>query len=230
MIRSPLIALALLVSTNIWAAGPWMNKSYKNWDAKDLHDVLYRSQWVKHVTHTKINAPEGTLPGEGPTGMEYQGYHSKHAQPDDTHTTHFTVRWISSRTLREAWARKLVLQKKIPANEIDQHLPPAADEFELAVEGPDMSSFESAREAALKAKCYLAVESDKIGPLRVELVHARDGSIKGILFHFPTKNSAGEPTISTHAQRVVFVERGAGLDLDVIFHLQRMVDPKGRDL
>jgi hypothetical protein len=230
MIRSPLIALALLVSTNIWAAGPWMNKSYKNWDAKDLHDVLYRSPWVKHVTHTKIDAPEGTLPGEGPTGMEYQGYHSKHAQPDDTHTTHFTARWISSRTLREAWARKLVLQKKIPANEIDQHLPPAADEFELAVEGPDMSSFESAREAALKAKCYLAVESAKIGPLHVELVHARDGIIKGILFDFPTKNSAGEPTISTHAQRVVFVERGAGLDLDVIFHLQLMVDPKGRDL
>jgi len=230
MTRVPIAVFALLVTSNLWAAGPWTDKSYKEWDAKDLHAVLYHSPWVRRVSRTKLDAPEGELPGAGPTSMEYQGYHSKHAQADDTTTTQFTVRWVSSRTLREAWARKLALQKKFPAQEIDQHVPPAKDEFEIAVEGPDMSSFESAREATLKTKSYLAVESSKVAPTRIEVVHAKDGSIKGILFHFPTKSPAGEPTISAHAKTVIFVERGAGLDVDVAFHPQLMVDRQGRDL
>jgi hypothetical protein len=224
-------AWVVLIIPVVWASGPWREKSYTDWDNKDLRRILHESPWVKRFTLTKINAPEGALPGDTPTGLALWHYPSMANLPEDTHSLHFTVRWVSSRTLREAWARRLALQKRVPEDEIGKHVPPPLDEFELAVEGPDMTPFQDARESTLKAKCYLSVESNRrIGPTRVVLVRSKDATVKGILFYFPKRDSTGEPIISSHARSVGFIEHGGGVEIYVTFNPQTMVDKAGIDL
>lgn len=224
-------AWLVLISHAVWASGPWTEKSYTEWDNHDLRRILHDSPWVKRFTLTKLEVPEGSLPGATPTGLALWHYPSMAELPEDTHSLQFTVRWVSSRTLREAWARRLVLQKKAPANKIEEHLPPSLDEFELAVEGPDMTPFQDARESTLKAKCYLSVESKRrIAPTRVVLVRSKGGKMKGILFYFPKRGPTGEPIISSHERSVGFIEHGGGVEIYVTFNPQTMVDKSGIDL
>ncbi len=220
----------VLIPHAVWASGPWVEKSYKEWDNNNLRRILHDSPWVKRFSLTKIEVPEGSLPGDTPTGLALWHYPSTAELPEDTQVLQFTVRWVSSRTLREAWARRLVLQKKVPENEIEKHVPPSLDEFELAVEGPDMTPFQNARESTLKTKCYLFVDSKRIGPTHVVLVHSKGGQVKGILFYFPKRDPTGEPIISTHERSVGFVEHGGGVEIYVTFNPQTMVDKAGIDL
>ena len=124
MRRIFLIGFTILASNAVWAGGPWTEKSYKDWDRNDVRKVLFDSPWVSHFVRTR-RALEFEVPDQGPSGMELRGYHSKESKEDDAQTTEFYVRWVSSRTLREAWARKLVLQKRVSENEIDKYLPSA---------------------------------------------------------------------------------------------------------
>jgi len=230
MRRIFLIGFTILASNAVWAGGPWTEKSYKDWDRNDVRKVLFDSPWVSHFVRTR-RALEFEVPDQGPSGMELRGYHSKESKEDDAQTTEFYVRWVSSRTLREAWARKLVLQKRVSENEIDKYLPPSSDEFEIVVEGPDMSPFQQVRKATLQAKGYLTISSrQKIAPTRVEFARSHDGQIRGILFFFPRRTATGEPTISTHARSVRFVERGGNVDIIVTFYPQKMADKGGVDL
>src|SRR5260370_19245389 len=103
---------------------------------------------------------------QGPSGMELRGYHAKESKEDGAATSEFYVRWVSSRTVRQAWARRLARVKKLPASSAETGLAPAADEvemhdFEIAVVGRDMSGFENVREPTLRAKCFLAAARNR---------------------------------------------------------------------
>src|SRR5574337_386623 len=140
--------LMVLLAASAWARDPWKGKSYKNWDANDLRKILFDSPWSKRVTRTSLEAPSS--PTQDVSGVDMMGTHSSEAQAGgDTQQTVFLVRWVSSRTLREAWARSMVLQKQISAEAIDQHIPPVPGEYLLAVVGPSMDAFAHADDATL---------------------------------------------------------------------------------
>jgi hypothetical protein len=222
------LALTILLSASAWGRDPWKDKNYKSWDANDVRKILYDSPWSKRVSRTALQAPEG--PAEDVSGVDMMDTHSKEAEASgDTQQTVFVVRWVSSRTLREAWARSLVLQKQISPESIEQHLPPVPGEFLLAVVGPNMTAFEHANEAALKSKSYLSVSKQRINPARVEVARAQDGRISGVVFHFPKKDAAGRPLISGNEKDVRFVERGAAAGFEATFTPRQMVDSQGPD-
>jgi hypothetical protein len=222
------LALTVLLCASSWARDPWKDKSYKNWDANDLRKILYDSPWSKRVSRTALQAPEG--PVEDASGVDMMDSHSKEAEAGgDTQQTVFVVRWVSSRTLREAWARSLVLQKQISPESIDQHLPPLPGEFLLAVVGPSMGAFARTNETTLRDKSYLTVGKQKIRPVRVEIDQTRDGRISGVVFHFPKTDAAGQPLIAGNGKDVRFVERGAAAGFEVNFNPRQMVDSQGPD-
>jgi len=223
------VALTFVLAASAWARDPWKDKTYKNWDASDVRKILYDSPWSKRISRTALEAPDA--PAEDVSGVDMMGSHSKEAEAGgDTQQLMFVVRWVSSRTLREAWARSLVLQKQISPESMDQHLPPAPAEFLLAVVGPNMSAFDHADEAALKNKSYLSVGRQKISPARVEVARAQDGRISGVVFHFPKTDAAGRPLIAGSAKDVKFIERGAATGFQADFNPRQMVDSQGPDL
>jgi len=229
-VKRVLVAVLLgTLTASAWARDPWKDKSYKNWDANDVRKILFDSRWSKRITRTALQAPDA--PAEDVSGVDMMGSHSKEAEAGgDTQQTIYVVRWVSSRTLREAWARSMALQKQIPAETIDQHLPPVPGEFLLAVVGPDMAAFARADESSLKSKSYLAVNKEKVAPVRVEVDHDRDGRVAGVVFHFPKTDSAGHALISSNDKNVRFVEGGAGTGFEVSFSPRQMVDSQGLDL
>jgi hypothetical protein len=209
-----------------------MDKAYADWDRGDVHRILYDSPWVKHFMRTK-RALEFEVPDQGPSGMELRGYHAKESKDDGAETADFYVRWVSSRTLRQAFNRRMALVKNISPGigSANANAPQPIDEFQIAVAGPDMSAFDRVREATLRAKCYLVPNSRaKIRPTRVEFARSSDGRVRGVLFHFPRKTAAGEPLISSHDTRVWFFESGAEVEISVTFHPQTMIDDEGLDL
>lgn len=221
--------LMVLLAASAWARDPWKGKSYKNWDANDLRKILFDSPWSKRVSRTSLEAPSS--PTQDVSGVDMMGTHSSEAQAGgDTQQTVFLVRWVSSRTLREAWARSMVLQKQISAEAIEQHIPPVPGEYLLAVVGPSMDAFAHADDATLKSKSYLEVNKQKISPAQVEIDHAQDGKISGVVFHFAKSDASGHPVISGTEKDVRFVERGAATGFQVDFNPRQMVDSEGPDL
>ena len=214
------------------ADGPWSDKPSSEWDKSDVRRILYDSPWVKHFRRTKRDL-EFDVPDQGPSGMELRGYHAKESKEDGAVTREFYVRWVSSRTLRSAIARRRnLLRQMVPtASAGAESVPPPLDDFEIAIAGPDMSGFAHVTEATLRAKCYLATNSrPRLRPARIEFARSSDGKIRGILFHFPRRTETGEPLISTHDEKVWFFERGGEIEISVTFHPQTMLDDKGLDL
>ena len=221
--------LMVLLAASAWARDPWKGKSYKEWDGTDLRKILFDSPWSKRVSRTSLEAPSS--PTQDVSGVDMMGTHSSEAQAGgDTQQTVFLVRWVSSRTLREAWARSMVLQKQISAEAIEQHIPPVPGEYLLAVVGPSMDAFAHADDATLKSKSYLEVNKQKISPAQVEIDHAQDGKISGVVFHFAKTDAAGHTLISGTEKDIRFVERGAATGFQVDFNPRQMVDSEGPDL
>jgi hypothetical protein len=183
---------------------------YKQWDATDVRKILNDSPWSKPVeTERKekkhgLEAPAGApkvagVPGEDEEDEQEEKNDEpqigeKDKKKDDVK---FLVRWVSSRTLREASIHGQVLQGRIAEADEDKTLPPAADDYELALVGTDMSSFRGADESTLRDKTYLTAKKSKerITASQVEIVRASDGKrITAIVFHFPKKSAAGAGT------------------------------------
>jgi hypothetical protein len=229
-VRSTLLIVALLAGDTVRADAPWSEKPYADWDRSDVRRILFDSPWVRHFTHVK-RALEFEVPDQGPSGMELRGYHAKESKEDGAETAEFYIRWVSSRTLREASDRRIALLKPVPPNATETNPPKVLDDFEVALTGPNMSGFDGVRETTLKSKCYLWVSPKrKIAPSGVEFAHSRTGIVRGVLFRFPRKTPDGEPLISTNDTRVMFIEYGGGVEIRVTFNLKAMVDHSGLDL
>jgi len=234
-----LIGLTLMVWSSAWADAPWREKPSSGWDRADVRRILFDSPWVKHSVSTKRD-PEFELPDQGPSGMELRGYHAKESKDDGAVTTEFYVRWVSSRTVRLAWARRQAGfgQSSFGQSSFGQssgsgkETPPKLDEFEVAIAGRDMSTFDGVKEAAFKKKCFLSPSSSgqRITPSGVEIARSPEGKTRGLLFHFPRRTATGEPTIPAHETKVWFIEYAGDIEIRVTFYPQTMADGEGLDL
>ena len=245
MTRRLLIAAVVLVTVNVWASDPWQ-KSYKQWDATDLRKILNDSPWSKTVEiepkenlslRASAGAPKLTgVPGveeedeQKEPGDEDRGRAGQERKKDDAK---FRVRWLSSRTLREASVRGLVLQGKISEADADKYLPLPAQDYELALVGSDMSPFQKMGESTLRDKSYLIAKKSKqkIMASQVEIVRASDGkTINAIVFHFPKNNASGQALVVPDEKELKFVIRTETMEVKATFDLQKMIDTQGMDL
>jgi hypothetical protein len=235
-----LVVATVFVAINVWAGDPWQ-KSYKQWNATEVRTILNDSPWSKTVeierTHG-LEAPAGAPKLAGAPGVEEEDEQEekdedrgeKEKKKEDAK---FRVRWVSSRTLREASVRGQVLQGRIAEVDADKSLPQATDDYELALVGTDMSLFSGADESTLRDKTYLIAKKskEKVTASQVEIVRASDGQrVNAIVFHFPKKRASGDAVISADEKELKFVSREGNVEIKVTFDLQKMVDPQGLDL
>lgn len=237
-----LAGAAVLLALNAWAADPWQ-KSYKQWDAQDLRRILNDSPWSKIVEIEHREPKHGMDALKGAPALAGEDEENEQDEKDDDRgrgdkgkkkdEVKFLVRWVSSRTLREASVRGQVLQGKIAEADADKHLPPPPDDYELAVVGKDMSAFREADESKLKDRAFLVARQSKqkVKASQVEIVRAADGKrINAIVFHFPKTNAAGQALVSSEEKELQFVSRTGALEIKTSFDAQKMVDQQGMDL
>lgn len=244
-----LSAAVLLVALNVWAADPWQ-KPYKQWDAQDVRQILNNSPWSKAIEaepkdkKNNLEAPEGAptaaggVPRAEAEDAEEDNEKGQERERGETEEKkdeiRFLVRWVSSRTLREASVRGQVLQGKIPEADADKNLPPTAQDYEVALVGADMSAFNRASESTLRDKTYLVPRKSKqkVRASQVEIVRTADGKrINAIVFHFPKTSVTGQPIISADEKELQFLSRGADLfEIKATFDVRKMIDLEGMDL
>jgi hypothetical protein len=239
MRRSCVVAFALLLVMDLWGGDPWKQKSYKAWKESEVRKILNESPWAKRIEvenaqskHAGMESPEGSDTGEGDAGEE-SGEGGGRGEDNDRGRITFVIRWVSSRTIRQAWVRGAVLQKRISESDIDKFLPPPSDDSQLLIVGRDMSLFKKLDEATLRASSFLLLTKSKqrISPIAVDIVRLRDGKgIKGILFHFPKKPLVTSSATSIDDNDLTFVSQVGATEIKTSFDLQKMVDNEGIDL
>lgn len=100
-----LLLVGAIFATFVVAGDPWKEKPYTEWTAKDVKKVLEKSPWSKIVVQRRWS-----LPGRdaGPQTNSELGSRAstRREEYSRTESIQTSVRWASSRTVREAWRRR----------------------------------------------------------------------------------------------------------------------------
>jgi hypothetical protein len=241
-----MLLACLVLALTAWAGDPWKEKSYKEWNEKDVNKILADSPWSRPVTVTAFwrsggsSAPSVSGGRSGGGGQVSGG--GEGASPSATGggsgggggipEAHFTLRWSSARTTREALARLAVFRGMSEADaEKIMNLP--VTEHQIVLYGSDMVPFAKSDEMSLMEKTFLKLKKNKqkISPSRVEIMRSQDGKrISSILFYFAKKSEAGEPVIAPDEKGVDFECRTDEVSIRQSFEPQKMISKAGPDL
>ncbi len=238
-----------------WAGDAWKDKAYQQWDKADVQKILNDSPWVKvvHVDVSGANLSDQSGPpggNSGPTSAAPKGAIAKGGgggggaptnapgeTGGETGANHpqipFMVRWLSSRTIREAFVRNAELSGQVKEADAEKNLSTPEEMYEVLVLGPQMDGFGAAAESTLKENVLLTCKKtkEKIAPAAVNVQRTPDGkTIRAIVFSFPKQAAAGEPTIASTEKTVEFSCELPRVKFKVTFDLPKMEDSKGRDL
>jgi hypothetical protein len=245
--------MALAVA--MWASGdPWKDKPYQQWDSKDLLKIFQDSPWSHQV---RVDAPwmgggggndtasppvgggggmagggksiggSGGSSGGGNMGGSGGDYGGGGGQAS------FLVRWISSRTFREAMIRDRVLRGQMTDSDGEAELAKPLEGIEIVVTGPDMTPFQNMDESALKTAAILSLKRSKtkLTPTVARTQKTQDGSkVAGVIFIFPAKSENGEASIPTEEKNAEFLCTSGKFTLKWNFDISKMADSQGRDL
>jgi hypothetical protein len=243
--------LAVLIAAAVSAgAEPWKSKPYTQWDEKDVMAVLEASPWAK------ANVPlTGTLNPIAPvtTGVDQDpsvganGLSSTHVNPASasappqlgggapqgpaTPSPRYSVFWASSRTIREASARRAVLKGLATPQAAAKLAAAEPDSYQILVNSPDMSIFEKRGEDAFKNAAFIELkkEKKKINPASV-VFQRTSGKVVGVIFEFPKTDASGAALIPAGEKEVDFNLRVGDGSLRTAFDLKQMADMQGQDL
>jgi hypothetical protein len=226
------------------ANDPWKEKDPQDWDQKDVQKILSDSPWSKQfqfgstmdgstgsattavgsAAHPSVGSPEGMRPGAPPQV-------SSDLSPGMGPITKYTVSWRSSRTVREALLREKELAHSFP-DQARKDLAAKFDVYQISVTGSNLSAFAKETSESLAAHSYLMAKSskEKIVPAKVVIQKSPSGNPVSILFDFPQKTAAGEPTIEPKEKSVEFAAKAGNLPLKVTFDISKMSAKEGRDL
>jgi hypothetical protein len=245
----------MALAAAIWASNdPWKDKPYQQWDAKDLQKIFQDSPWSHLV---RVDAPwlggggnDASNPPTGGGGMAGGG-HSIGASGGGGGgnmgggggdyggggggggQASFLVRWISSRTFREAMIRDRVLRGQMTDADAQAELAKPVEGYEIVVTGPDMTPFQNMDEAALKSAAVLTLKRSKtkLSPTAARFQKTQDGSkVAGVIFVFPAKSENGEASIPTEGKNADFSCSAGKFTLKWSFDVSKMSDSQGRDL
>ncbi len=145
----------------------------------------------------------------------------------------FAVRWSSSRTVREALLRSAVLAGSLKEDEGEKQLAQPTEDYQVILSGTQMSAFQSAEEAGVKARTLLITKKAKqrIEPSKVEFQRNTDGkTIRGIIISFPRRTATGEATIGADEKGADFSCSPGKVVIKTSFDFSKMYDSQGRDL
>ncbi len=226
------------------ANDPWKDKDPQDWDEKDVQKILTDSPWsrqfqfgsasmgslgsssttVGSAAHPGSENNPLALPAPPPPG-------STDASPGMGPVTRFTVSWHSSRTVREALLREKELSGALP-DIARKDLAAKYDSYQISISGLNLKMFGKEGVESLKAHSYLALKNSKakIAPDKVVLQTSQSGNLVAILFDFPQKTAAGEPTIAPGEKSAEFSAKAGSLPLKVTFDISKMSTKQGPDL
>jgi len=145
----------------------------------------------------------------------------------------FAVRWLSSRTMREALVRSAILSGKLTEADASKDLAQTPDTYQVMVIGPQMTPFQSVEEASVKQSAFLSTKKgkQKIEASKVEFQRSPDGkTVQTVIIYFPKRTATGESTIGADEKGAEFSVTASNTTIKTSFDFSKMDDAQGRDL
>jgi hypothetical protein len=241
------LAMAILaVATVAWAGGDvWKTKPYTQWTDEDIQKVFTSSPWARTVTvegtwkHVVgVNSANGSLNAGGSGGTKGMGGGSGvlPAEADLASGTKgpdvpFNVYWMSSETMRAALARRGVLHGGKDPAEAAKYVEAPMEEYQVMVQGGDMSPFYHEDEKFYQENAMLTVSKTKQKVMPSHVTYGKDanGNISSALFFFPKKVN-GQDWLSTSDKSLEFTCKLGKSTLHAEFEPSKMQNQKGPDL
>ena len=243
-------AAILLCTAWAWAGSePWKSKPYQQWDDKDIQQILTDSPWVRTASvEAGWKSASASMDQPSP-GMNSEGGmagHSSSSNPasrmgDDAGPmpvqsqpmAQFMVFWMSSKTMRAAMAQREVLHSGKTVAEAQQYVDAPQTEFQIVIQGRDMTPFLRFNEKYYATNSYLLAKksNEKVFPTHVEYQRTPDGnSVYAVIFSFAKKLPSGQPLILPQEKSIEFSCKVEGSDMKVRFEPQKMQNQNGEDL
>jgi hypothetical protein len=226
---------------------PW-KKPYQEWNDKDVQSIMTDSPWVRKtfIQHTWVDTenlkdvpPQQQISGGVRTMPNASG--TAGASPNATNRASETsteqlnvdvnVYWDSSRVMRAASARQMVLHGQMKDSEVEQYVDAPQEEYQIVLSMGDMTPFITNDEKFFQANAFLEMRRSKLKLPPSHVVYQRDSSgvLKQAVFFFPKKTSSG-PTIGSDETEVEFKCKIADSPMHVDFKPQKMTGQSGPDL
>jgi hypothetical protein len=249
--RTKLLAgtAVLAIATVAWAGDVWKTKPYTQWDQKDVAAVLQTSPWAKvnlpisgawHPVDSQPTDTSGLGVAGSATDTSNRSAGAGTNQPGGTEkqaaaqaaTQMYNVFWYSSRTIREASARRAVLAGTATEDAAAKMVAQPVDSYQILVNSPNMAIFQRRGEQAFKDTAFLQLHKtkQKLTPTKVEFTKKADGTVTGAVFTFAKTTADGQPTISPDEKEIDFNVRIGDAWLKTYFSPKQMVDSQGEDL
>jgi hypothetical protein len=241
-----LLAAVLFACVAVYAGDAWKDKDYQNWDQKDVDKILKDSPWTKSVQFGGggAGAMDAPLTSTGPAahtdqsvsgnggggGGRLSANQGTGAMQGAGAQMDFTISWYSSRTIREALTRRRELGGATTSDEAKKNLTTELATYQVLVRANNLGMFGKDAEA-LKTTSYLMAKSnkEKIAPSNVTIENGQNDRPVAILYEFPKKTAAGEPTITAGEKGVEFFTQAGKTPLKVSFDITKMADKQGAD-
>lgn len=240
------LTILALTACVAWASGsPWKGKPYQQWNDQDIRKVLVESPWGHVVSGVggawspmgygkmaNTSNLSGQVAGTGNNVGTLPAEHDASTSNPNAPRT-YEVFWWSSRTIREAVARRAMLHSGMSAAEAAQFVNATMPDYEILVQGPDMRDFAKGTPQEYMKKAFLELKKPKarIEPSKVEFKRGPDGhSVVSAIFYFPRKDASGQNVIPAGEKEVDFYcSIGAGT-LRTGFNPRKMVVGKNPDM
>ena len=171
--------------------------------------------------------------GGGGGGSSSAGGGMPSAEAGGTPQAAFAVRWLSSRTMREALVRNAILNGKMTESDAAKDLAQTPDTYEVMIVGPQMNPFQSVEEASVKQNAFLIPKKskEKIQASKVEFQRSADGkTVQTVVIYFPKKAATGQSTIGADEKGAEFSVTASNATFKTTFDFSKMDDAQGRDL
>jgi hypothetical protein len=236
-------AVAVLLAAAAWAGDDvWKSKPYDQWDAKEIAAIMKDSPWARPNVQAVGNwSAEDSSTGpinvsQDKTDMNHQNTGRPDATLGDSSAKGappmFTVYWWSSRTLREADQRSLVLKGTATAAAADTAVKQVPSSFQVLVIGRDMKAFTNRGENAIRDSASLKLHKSKtkLTPTKVMFQKDKNGNVVDVIFEFDKKTASNEAAIPADEKEVEFDLQLGDAWVRTSFNPKQMVDSQGLDL
>jgi hypothetical protein len=240
-IRMLILAASIIFSAPLFAGGDdaWKLKAYTEWSAQDVDRILSNSPWARSVGgasggNTKVTestAPEVNRKGET---VHIIGDHKTETTTPTTYYRDYAVMWLSSRTIREALARKMQLEGNVSEDQARQ-LADHTSQYYVVVVSPGAYFFgdkppeEIVKEAQTAA--YLESKQTKMKLAANKVQFFTQAPLAGSLaFYFPKTDANGAPTFSPDESEIQFSCAAPKEKIKAKFDLKQMVRDGKPDL
>ncbi|HXW56590.1 MAG TPA: hypothetical protein VEJ67_12635 [Candidatus Cybelea sp.] len=243
----PLLALFFCAALLRGDDKPW-KKPYQEWNDQDVQSIMSDSPWVRKtfIQRTWVDSenlrnvpPQQQISGGVRTTPNAAGTTAANpkatnrADQEETQAVNISVNvyWDSSRVMRAASARQMVLHGQMKDSEVEQYVNAPQEEYQIVLSMGDMTPFMTNEEKFFQANAFLEMKRSKLKlpPSRVVYQKDSNGVLKQAAFFFPKKTSSG-PTIGGDETDIAFKCKIRDSTVHVDFKPQKMTAQSGPDL